>query len=383
MKAYVTLLTSESYVPGALILAKTLKHLNTKNKIVVLLDLSLISGHSLALINSAFDEVIQINDKKIVAPLEVVASKLGREELAVTYSKILLWNLDKYEQIIYLDSDTLPLKNLDHLFDKYEDLAVTEIIASPDVGWPDIFNSGLLILKPNKTVFEKLLTHSESQDASFDGADQGLLNEFFHLLDNGHTWKRLPFIYNVTPSANYQYQPALSRFLTEIHLVHFIGSYKPWQVKTPEKDHFHQLWWEKFNSFYTDEQDRIKLLSAIPSEGYNLKLTKLVNQWDQELEVPLPHLDNLSLGDAAKVFPWEHREKVEPTRVFNPVNADSEKGKKKSVKIALEDSSPTSLTTTKPLKKEYYQFKDDSKFNPAKSLDEVSKIPLKLLSKKK
>lgn len=384
MKAYVTLLTSESYVPGALTLAKTLKHLNTEHKLVVLLDLLAISGHSMALINKVFDDVIQINDYKITAPLEKVASKLGREELAVTYSKVLLWNLDKYDQIIYLDADTLPLKNLDHLFDKFESLAPTEIVASPDIGWPDIFNSGMFVMKPSKSVFEKLVAHSETQDASFDGADQGLLNEFFHLQDTGHTWKRLPFVYNVTPSAHYQYRPALARFFNEINLVHFIGSQKPWQVKHAEKDPFHQLWWDKFNSFYTEEFDRIKLLSTLPSEGYNLKITKLVNEWDKSNEETyLPHLDQLSVGDADKLFPWEHREQVPPTRVFEKVDFALEAGSVKPKKVTLDEVTPTPLSKTKPLKEKYDQFTNDTKFDPEKSLDEVAQLPLKMLSKKK
>lgn len=386
MKAYVTLLTSDSYVPGALTLAKTLKELATPHQTVVLLDLSSISGHSLALVNAAFDKVIQINDKKLVAPLEDVAAKLGREELAVTYSKVLLWDLDQYDQIIYLDSDTLPLKSLDHLFEKYADSEPTEIVASPDIGWPDIFNSGLLVLKPSKSVFKKLLAHSETKDASFDGADQGLLNEFFHLQDNGHSWTRLPFIYNVTPSTHYQYQPALSRFFPQIHLVHFIGENKPWHVKSPDKDPFTELWWNKFNTFFTEEHDRIKLLSKLPSEGYNLRFSKLASQWDQEDEPEkpqLPHLDELSLGEAEKLFPWEHRERVEPTRVFNPVNTDLEKSTKKPAKVAVEDKPPTPTHKNKPLNQEYDQFKDDTKFNPHKSLEEVSKIPLKLFGKKK
>lgn len=384
MKAYVTLLTSESYVPGALTLAQTLKHFKSKHKLVLLVDLSQISGHSMALIHKAFDDVIQINDQKITAPLEKLASTLGRNELAITYSKLLLWNLDKYDHIIYLDADTLPLKNLDHLFEKYESQPPTEIVASPDIGWPDIFNSGLFIMKPSKPVFDKLIAHSETPEASFDGADQGLLNEFFHLKNTGHTWKRLPFAYNVTPSAHYQYKPALSRFYNEINLVHFIGSQKPWHVKTAEKDPFHQMWWEKFNSFYTEEHDRIKLLSTLPSEGYNLKLTKLVNEWDIKEQVPqLPHLDELSVEEAPKLFPWEHREFVAPTRVFRKVDSASETGSSlKSTKVTLDEAKPTPSSKKKPLNRKYDQFTDDTKFDPERSLEEVSQMPLKMMGKK-
>lgn len=384
-KAYITLLASESYVPGALTLAKTLKHLETKHDIVVLLDLTSISKESLKLVSEAFDLVIPINDKKLLAPVEAVASKLGRKELSITFSKMLLWNLD-YDKLIYLDCDTLPLKLLDHLFEKYDDLVSTEVVASPDIGWPDIFNSGLMIVTPNKTVFDKLIEFSAASDSSFDGADQGLLNEFFHLQKNGNTWTRLPFVYNVTPSTNYQYLPALTRFSDEIHLVHFIGAQKPWHYKGADKDDFQKLWWAKFNSFYTEEATRIQLLSTVPGEGYNLDFKKLVNQWDEES--PLPHLDTLSVTEANKIFPWERRDAVQPTRVFQPVSysneaGQKETGQKKAVKVALEGASPVLSSKSEPLKNSYHQFNGTTEFNADKSFEEVSKMPLKFLTKKK
>lgn len=378
-KAYITLLTSDSYVAGALTLAKTLKHLKTKFPVLILLDSLNISPDSLKLISEAFDGVIPINDKKIHAPVEAVVSKLGRKELSVTFSKMLLWNLD-YDKLIYLDSDTLPLKSLDHLFETYADLAANEVVASPDIGWPDIFNSGFMVLTPSKPVFDKLVEYSATAEASFDGADQGLLNEFFHLQGNGNKWTRLPFIYNVTPSPHYQYLPALARFAEHIHLVHFIGAQKPWHSKGVCHDAFHELWWSKFNSFYTDESARIQLLSQLPAEGYNLSFTKLVNQWD--VETPVAHLDQLSIGDASKIFPWEHRETVQATRVFEPVSYASEAGELKDVKVALEGASPSS-SNSQPLRNAYHQFSGKTEFNPDKSLEEVSKMPMRFLSKKK
>lgn len=376
-KAYVTLLTSEGYVPGALTLGQTLKLLHTSHKLAVLVDTSVLSGHSLKLLQDTYDELIQINSDKIIAPVEQVAAKLGRAELAATFSKILLWNLTQYDSVVYIDADTLPLKPLDGLFDAAEDAAVA---AAPDIGWPDIFNSGLMVLKPDEEVFGKLLTHAGEQDASFDGADQGLFNEFFHLRDNGHKWNRLPFIYNVTPSTHYQYRPALTRFFSEIHLVHFIGAQKPWHAKTADKSEFEELWWAKFNSFFTAESDRIQLLSALPSEGYNLKFTKLVNQWDEQ--TPLPALDSLSLGEADKVFPWEHRERVAPTRVFDPIQLETEDVQKTPVKVSL-DSPPSGPSNKNPLLKQAYsQFKGPTEFDPEKSLEQVSKIPMQLLKKK-
>jgi len=60
---------------------------------------------------------------------------------------------------------------------------------------------------------------------SFDGADQGLLNQYFE----HRPWKRLSFAYNCTPNAQYQYEPAYRYYKSNISMVHFIGSHKPWQ----------------------------------------------------------------------------------------------------------------------------------------------------------
>lgn len=57
----------------------------------------------------------------------------------------------------------------------------------------------------------------------FVGGDQGILNDFFR------EWRRLPFVFNVTPSASYSYTPAYKKFFDDIKVVHFIGVNKPWQ----------------------------------------------------------------------------------------------------------------------------------------------------------
>lgn len=45
----------------------------------------------------------------------------------------------------------LPLRPLSHLF-----LLDNEFSAAPDVGWPDIFNSGVMVLSPGEDKFEEL-----------------------------------------------------------------------------------------------------------------------------------------------------------------------------------------------------------------------------------
>jgi lipopolysaccharide biosynthesis glycosyltransferase len=162
---------------------------------------------------------------------------LGRTELDVTYSKLHVFNpeLFPYERVCFLDADVLVLQNMDSIFTFIDDVE-TVFAAAPDVGWPDCFNSGVFVTKPDALLFDGLLVHSAAS-ASFDGdfvdvgGDQGLLNSFFSdwSLSASKRTARLPFTFNVTPSAYYSYLPALKQFKHDIKAVHFIGSMKPWK----------------------------------------------------------------------------------------------------------------------------------------------------------
>ena len=144
---------------------------------------------------------------------------MNRPDLLYTFTKINLWRLIQFRKIIYVDSDVVALRAPDELFSLPESFA-----AAPDVGWPDAFNTGVMVIAPHMGDYWALRTLAAAGD-SFDGADQGLLNQYFE----HKPWKRLSFAYNCTPSANYQYEPAYRYYKQNISMVHFIGSEKPWQ----------------------------------------------------------------------------------------------------------------------------------------------------------
>lgn len=403
-KAYVTLLTNESYLPGALTLAQKLKtELKTKHKLVILIDSSALSTESIDLIKQVYDVAIAIDDDLINAPLDKLVQRLGRSELSITFTKVLLWNLTDYDTLIYLDSDTLPLADLDHLFEEYKDLTAEQIAASPDAGWPDIFNSGVLVLKPDADVFSKLLEFTTVDNNTFDGADQGLLNEFFNVASAGKNWVRLPYVYNVTPnySGAYQYLPALHRFFSSIKLLHYIGQTKPWHAEDilgTDFDNLHHYWWGDFNKFYAkDATLKAKLLSIPKGEAYNLNFAKYLNQWDADKDAGAKFHIALEKDTPAQppLFPWEHKEERTPTRVFEshaPAVEESSGVPKSKVEDDLRESIETlsNVNVSKdegvkspPLLQSYGFGKQSKGFNPDKSLAEVAKLPLKFLSKNK
>jgi Glycosyl transferase family 8 len=141
---------------------------------------------------------------------------MDRPDLVSAFTKIELWRQTQFDRIVYLDCDVLALRAPDELLSLDVNFA-----AAPDVGWPDCFNSGVMVLRPNMQDYYSLRALAE-RGISFDGADQGLFNMNFK------NWHRLSFIYNCTPSANYQYIPAYKHFESTIALLHFIGPQKPW-----------------------------------------------------------------------------------------------------------------------------------------------------------
>lgn len=118
-------------------------------------------------------------------------------------TKLHLFRLSSlFSTLIYLDADVLPLRPLSHLFTS---TAPHPLSACPDTGWPDCFNSGVMVIRPRESDWQGLkglLKSGEGEqgiyqetggNGSFDGADQGLLNEWFSEEGGGGSWNRLSF----------------------------------------------------------------------------------------------------------------------------------------------------------------------------------------------
>lgn len=234
MNAVATLLFSPDYLPGTLVLGHALRSIvNPNTKLVVLIDLSAFNQLHVQLLRQLWDE---IRDTKVhVSQLhQKLVQDLHRPELASTFTKIQLWNLP-YDKVLYLDADTLPLigdgTNVTDLLQL--DFPAGKIVAAPDSGFPDVFNSGVFALRPNQNDYLNLLSlvMSNNKHISFDGADQGLLNQYFNSdpdwvsqilaerdinakaqVLQASNWIKIPFLYNTTPNTQYQYAPAFNYF---------------------------------------------------------------------------------------------------------------------------------------------------------------------------
>lgn len=233
--AFATLLTSDSYLPGALVLASSLRSTITRYPLICLYPTNALSQGALSALQQAYDRIVEV-------PLLRSASTdnlqlLGRTELDITFTKLHVFNpeVTGCEKIAFMDADVMVTRNVDALFDYLD--GDTVFAAAPDIGWPDCFNSGVFVCKPSTDIFQGLVRMATA-DGSFDGGDQGVLNSYFSSWASGvprsgssfHRTARLPFTYNVTPTSFYSYLPALVHFYKDISAVHFIGPNKPWKM---------------------------------------------------------------------------------------------------------------------------------------------------------
>eukprot|EP00842_Homolaphlyctis_polyrhiza_P002717 jgi/Hompol1/3446/HPOL_003251-RA len=273
--AYVTLLTNEAYLPGALVVARSLRRTGTRHALVVLVAADGVSAGARGVLRRAFDAVVAVEPLRSHSAASAANLRLlGRPDLAASLTKLRAFDprVIPFAKFVFLDADTLVRTNIDHLFATIDAPAHSSSLAqppvfaaAPDVGWPDCFNSGVFVARPDAQIYSDLLRHLDEHD-SFDGGDQGILNSFFstwsHESPTNPRTVRLSFIYNVTPSAHYSYLPAFKQYGANIAIIHFIGELKPWKFTrfadgdvmtmgsvSPLVREFLQEWWAVFDEF--------------------------------------------------------------------------------------------------------------------------------------
>ncbi|XP_057737448.1 UDP-glucuronate:xylan alpha-glucuronosyltransferase 1-like [Arachis stenosperma] len=169
-EAYATILHSAHvYVCGAIAAAQSIRMAGSSRDLVILVD-ETISGYHRSGLEAAGWKVRTI--KRIRNPK---AEKDAYNEW--NYSKFRLWQLTDYDKIIFIDADLLILRNIDFLF------GMPEITATGNNA--TLFNSGVMLVEPSNCTFQLLMDHINEIE-SYNGGDQGYLNEIFTW------WHRIP-----------------------------------------------------------------------------------------------------------------------------------------------------------------------------------------------
>ena len=213
--ACATMVTSPSYVIGALVLGYSLRKIGWSRETVVMVspEISPRDRERLALL---WDRLVDIDH----VPNPVPTRNLVLASFSHCYTKLRMWELTEYDRVIYLDADTVVLGSLDELIN------APEFAAAPCVTAPDQLCAAVMVIKPSKEMFADLVSKI-GKLPSYDGSDQGFINSYFNDWFTGPPERRLPLKYN-TPRILSLFKPAWDRFAADMGVLHYFGPKKPW-----------------------------------------------------------------------------------------------------------------------------------------------------------
>ncbi|MEI7480084.1 MAG: glycosyltransferase [bacterium] len=240
--AYVSILTTDDYLPGLLVLDDSLKSVGSQYPLHVLLT------------SNISKNIVDILEKKIIS-----YSILGQEIINPTdvdihhrwfptYSKLAIFDQVQYEKIVYLDVDMLVLRNIDELF-KSAHMSATNasgMLPRKKIDRRHLnLNSGLIVIKPSHALFNDMMSKvgkieilkSGGGDKPIYGSDQDFINAYFPKWPDKHKL-HLDHKYNIFHYHLDEYNKLFGYTIDDspktISIIHYASYLKPWNVNNNE-----------------------------------------------------------------------------------------------------------------------------------------------------
>lgn len=232
-KVYVTILSTDSYLPGVITLHYSLLKTKPKFDFICLItpNISKDVRDMLFIFNITTLEI-----KPVTNP----HNQNENDRRYYNYSKLNMFGLTQFSKIVYIDADMIVLHNIDELFEK------PNMSSTNAGGWlarlpnDKQLNSGLLVVEPNQKLFEDMLSKVGLIEKEMGKGDQAFLHSYF---ENWPEQKELHLdhVYNVfsmhisSYGSEYGYYLDLKRQYNNdnydkkrIKIIHYIGQKKPW-----------------------------------------------------------------------------------------------------------------------------------------------------------
>ncbi|KAL4969089.1 glycosyltransferase family 8 protein [Aspergillus stella-maris] len=305
-KAWTTLITNKSYLPGLLTLSHSLKAVKSVYPLLVLYTDSF-PPEGRAMLNLRC-----IPTKRVPYLLPSISKDFSKDvRFHDCWSKLVPFGLTEFERVVQLDCDMLVVKNMDELMDLELDgpemagsgsrvfgaahacvcnpqgkrhypknwqvmipancayttqhtqsaatASTTAASANAGLGIP---NGGLLVINPSQAIYDKILSQlSSSATADYAFADQSLLGDMF-----GNRWVSLPYTYNALKTMRLSDVHAQIWRDENVKNVHYILSPKPWEEgmdrdEGRDWDPLSNWWWEA-----NEERERFEFEDKIGDE---------------------------------------------------------------------------------------------------------------------
>ncbi|KAI3517807.1 hypothetical protein L1887_17027 [Cichorium endivia] len=161
-EAYVTLLYGDEFLLGVRVLGKSIRDTRTSRDMVVLVSDG-VSNYAKKLLKA---------DGWIVTPISLLQNpnQVRPTRFWGVYTKLKIFNMTDYKKVVYLDADTIVVKNIDDLFKCGKFCA--------NLKHSERLNSGVMVVEPSAKLFEDMVSKVTTL-YSYTGGDQGFLNTYY------------------------------------------------------------------------------------------------------------------------------------------------------------------------------------------------------------
>ena len=134
------------------------------------------------------------------------------------YTKLRLWELDAHgaRAVVYLDADTLALRNFDELFTLPYTFAAAPDVYTNRKGFWLHFNAGVLFLRPSSARFREFLQLLDAAPYDRHEAEQAFLNTFY-----AKDALRLPYAYNANLAIKVRTPRLWDALQPEMRIMHY------------------------------------------------------------------------------------------------------------------------------------------------------------------
>ncbi|KAJ0764986.1 putative glucuronosyltransferase [Helianthus annuus] len=161
-EAYVTLLYGDEFLLGVRVLGKSIRDTKTARDMVVLVSDGV----------STYAKKLLKADGWIVTPISLLQNpnQVRPTRFWGVYTKLKIFNMTDYKKVVYLDADTIVVKNIDDLFKCGKFCA--------NLKHSERLNSGVMVVEPSEELFKDMVSKVTTL-YSYTGGDQGFLNTYY------------------------------------------------------------------------------------------------------------------------------------------------------------------------------------------------------------
>lgn len=232
--AYVTLVTNDDYALGALALARSLKRVDPARPLIVMVTNSALDLEQLLTEGCEIVEVERLpcsesfntrhsrKQQHAVAPFTKGNKPIFHDPLD-NFCKLRLWELTRFERVLFIDADAIVVRDVSKLFDYPEFAAAPNLYES--LADMHRLNSGVFVAKPDARTFDRMLQRLDQPDVFWRRTDQTFLETYFQ------DWHGLPYTFNALQYIYFNL-PELWHW-PSIRIVHYQYE-KPWEAGHPK-----------------------------------------------------------------------------------------------------------------------------------------------------